>query len=354
MAFRRLFWIFRNYFTGILRTCFLILLCVSPNYLWAVKPMSSYSIDLVAGSGEVGFEDGSFTRARFKSPMGLAISPDSTKLYVADSGNNRIRIVHLDADNAVDTLSGQDKPGKQNGTLAQAQFNQPKNVVYLPGDRLAVNDFGNQLIRLIDLKSGVVSTLAGLSSATQVEGPASLVSMAGIRDMSYASSVDSLFITCTEAGTLRKLDLKTEKVTVIPPTTAGPLHPTALCTVGAGNKLYVGDLNSPLVFGLEWTVDGSATLTGPLTATASVLSLAETNGFLYALQASLEAPLQRLLPSNLNQPVSFVSVWGDPVPEAGQNLYPFTNLPANIPGRFVSDPNNERKLFFIIPNSTRS
>lgn len=56
------------------------------------------------------------------------------------------------------------------------------------------------------------------------------------------------------------------------------------------------------------------------------------------------------MPANLNQPVTFLTVWGDQVPQPGQNLYPFTNLTANVPGGFISDPNNERKLFFINPS----
>jgi hypothetical protein len=327
----------------------ILLAFFSVPHLWAVKPMTSYAIDLVAGSGETGFEDGSFTRARFKAPMGLAISPDSTKLYVADSGNNRIRVVHLDEDNRVDTLAGQDAPGSQDGPLAQARFNQPRNVVYLPGDRLAVNDSGNKLIRLIDLKTGTVSVLAGAAASTLVEGPATLVSMAGIRDMAYMAAADSLFLTNPDAGTLRRLDLKTKKVSLIPPSTYGPSHPTALCTAGAGTALYVGELNSPEVFGLGWTPVVPVAFNAPLTATGPVMSLAETNGYLYALQNSFDAPLQRMLPPQLNQPVTFLTVWGDRVPQPGQNLYPFNNLTANIPGGFISDPNNERKLFFTNP-----
>jgi hypothetical protein len=333
----------------LIRCCFFALLFFSAQSLWAVKPMFSYNIDLVAGSGETGFEDGSFTRARFKAPMGLALSPDSTKLYVADSGNNRIRVVHLDEDNRVDTLAGQDSPGKQNGTLDKALFNQPQNVVYLPGDRLAVNDFGNKLIRLIDLKSGTVSILAGGSPSTLAEGPATQVSMAGIRDMAYLAAADSLFLTNPDAGTLKRLDLKTGKVTLIPLSKEGPIHPTALCVAGAGTTLYVSELNSTGVFGFGWKADSPVTFAAPLTATGLVMSLAETNGYLYALQNSFDVPLQRMLPPSLNQPVTFLTVWGDTVPQPGQNLYPFNNLTANIPGGFISDPNNERKLFFTNP-----
>jgi hypothetical protein len=300
----------------------------------------------VAGAETAGFLDGSFTQARFNTPMGLAICPDSSKLYVADSGNNRIRVIHLDADNRVDTLAGQDSAGKQNGPLSHALFNQPRSVVYLPGDLLAVNDFGNKLIRLIDLKSGIVTTLAGGAHADLSEGPASQVSMANIRDMAYLPAADSLFVTDTETGTVRRLDLKTRKVTQIPPVMKAN-GPTAVCAVD--NRLYVGLWESRGVLGLSWKEDSPVTLTPCLTASDPVFSLAETKGYLYAFQKSFSFPFSRLLPANLAQPLTFVSVWGDQVPEPGSNLYPFSNIMSNQPGGLVCDPNNERKLYFSNP-----
>src|SRR6185369_11523606 len=92
---------------------------------------------------------------------GLAVSPDGKLLYVADSENNRVRVIHLDQKNLVTTLAGQDAPGNQDGPLASARFNQPRAVAALPGDRLVVGDYGNQLLRLVDLKQGIVSTLGG-------------------------------------------------------------------------------------------------------------------------------------------------------------------------------------------------
>src|SRR5580693_5257107 len=140
---------------GTRRAChrlFLLILALwifIPQVSWALRPMS-HDIALVAGEGIPGFRDGSFTSALFNKPLGLAISTDGTRLFVADSGNNRIRIVHLDQDNQVTTLCGQDKPGWKNGPLSSARFNSPQAVAYLPGDRLVVYDSGNKLMRLVD------------------------------------------------------------------------------------------------------------------------------------------------------------------------------------------------------------
>jgi sugar lactone lactonase YvrE len=54
----------------------------------------------VAGQeGNGGFKDGDFISALFNRPLGLAASSDGTQLFVADSGNQRIRIIHLDQNN---------------------------------------------------------------------------------------------------------------------------------------------------------------------------------------------------------------------------------------------------------------
>src|SRR5580658_3295910 len=126
----------------------------------AVRPMSG-TISLIAGEGAAGFRDGSFTSAFFKKPLGLAVSSDGSRLFVADSGNNRIRVIRLDQNNQVTTLTGQDRPGKQDGPLSSATFMDPRGVAVLSDDRLVVNDFGNKLLRLVDLKQATVSTLAG-------------------------------------------------------------------------------------------------------------------------------------------------------------------------------------------------
>jgi hypothetical protein len=269
---------------------FFAFLIFSIQSAWALRPLSSYSLDLVAGEGGAGFQDGSFTHAR---------------------------------------------------------FNRPQNLVYLPGDRLAVNDFGNKLVRLIDLKTGMVSTLAGGPSATLAEGPASQVSMAGIRDMAYLGAADFLFLTDPDKFAVRRLELKTGRVTLIPRSQLGPFHPAALCA--AENTLYIGEKEQPSVFALEWKPDAPVTAIPLLTSKSFVLSLAEIHGFLYALQNSPDYPLQRLLPATQTDPITFLTAWGDEVPQPGQNLYPFNNLTASKPGGFVCDPNNEHKLYFTNP-----
>src|SRR5579885_2052810 len=127
----------------------------------AVRPLSSV-VALVAGDeGLRGYQDGDFTSALFSTPLGLSLSGDGNNLFVADSGNNRIRVIHLDQNNEVGTVAGQGSSGNSDGPVSLAQFNDPRGILWLPGDRLVVNDFGNKVFRLVDLKAGTVTTMAG-------------------------------------------------------------------------------------------------------------------------------------------------------------------------------------------------
>ncbi|HTC19883.1 MAG TPA: hypothetical protein VK859_03490, partial [bacterium] len=305
----------------------------------------SQTVALVAGEGVAGFRDGSFTSALFNKPLGLAVSTDGTRLFVADSGNNRIRVVHLDQDNQVTTLTGQDKPGMKNGPLASAQFDLPQAIAYLPGDKLVVFDSGNKLLRLVDLGQGTVSTLAGNSHAALTEGPATLISMAGMANMAYLSAADSLFFSQPEQGALKRLDMKTGMVSSVPVTQAGISNPDALCA-GEG-KLYVADLHLTHIFELDWQ-NGALSAPRAIGDTLSnVLALGQTGDLLEAIQYLIKAPLQRLLPQNA--PVAFVSPAGDQIPDPGSWLTTFNGLGTILPIGFVGDPLDSRRLFITNP-----
>ena len=317
----------------------------------------SNSIALVAGEGTGGFRDGDFTSAFFKKPLGLALSPDGTRLFVADSANNRIREIHLDQNNKVTTLVGQENPGSQNGSLASASFKQPQGVVALPEERLVVNDFGNKFLRLVDMKSKTVSTLTGTafepvtasipstSLESEAESTGTQVSMARIRDMVYLPTADSLFFSQPDQGTLKRLDLKTGQVTLVLHNRTELPHPAALC--GSTNMLYVADRDLNQVFQFDWKNGTEPALVPAGKTLSKVLALAINENYLYAIQAGSESPLMRLAPQI--EPVTFVSAWGNEIPNSGVKIPSIINLNPEDPIGFVPDPLDGRKFYFVNP-----
>ena len=98
--------------------------------------------------------------ARFNKPTG--ITTDGTNLYVTDFNNHTIRMINI-ATQAVTTLAGSPgSAGSSNGIQSAALFNGPANIA-TNGKSLYVTDYNNMTIREIVISSGTVSTLAGIA-----------------------------------------------------------------------------------------------------------------------------------------------------------------------------------------------
>lgn len=98
-------------------------------------------------AGSAGWADGT-TAARFNRPEGVAVD-QSGVVYVADTGNNLIRKIMPDG--AVSTLAGiPGVAGAQDGAATQATFNGPVGIaVSYDGAHLWVADTGNSTLRVM-------------------------------------------------------------------------------------------------------------------------------------------------------------------------------------------------------------
>ena len=116
-------------------------------------------VSTLAGDNE-GFADGSGTGALFNTPSGVAQDAHGN-LYVADTGNNRIRKVTPQG--AVSTIAGDGNPGYVDGPATQARFNGPIGVAVDANGSVFVADTYNDRVRKISA-DGQVSTIAGADS----------------------------------------------------------------------------------------------------------------------------------------------------------------------------------------------
>ena len=106
------------------------------------------AIDTLAGGGEIGFADGAGAEARFNKPAGLALDPATGCLIVADLGNNRIRALDPRT-GIVSTLAGSGVRGAADGDADAASFFRPMGVAVDARGGILVADAGNQRVRYI-------------------------------------------------------------------------------------------------------------------------------------------------------------------------------------------------------------
>ena len=121
------------------------------------KITSSGIVTTIAGNGIAGSFNAIGIAASFNDPSGITIDA-AGNLYVADTGNNKIR--KITAAGAVTTLAGSGTAGSDNGTGTTASFNYPFGLTVDSTGNVYVADYWGNLIRKIT-SAGVVSTFAG-------------------------------------------------------------------------------------------------------------------------------------------------------------------------------------------------
>lgn len=306
--------------------------------LWALSPMQWYN-SLVAGTDDPGYKDGAFEQARFNHPSGLAFDDAGSRLFVADRGNNRIRVVDLNRGNLVGTLAGTGEPGHNDGPLLKAALNQPTALAWIPPDRLAVYDAGDQALRLVDLKAGKVTTLAGPGR------------LGGVWNLAYLRADDSLYFTEPATQKLEKLDLKTHSITAILSGQAQFPHPFALCA--AKDRLYISDQTSSVVFEMSAQPSSPSrtmVVLNPVGKGRGILEMACSDKILYALQSG-KVPLARVAPSF--QPVRLPTAWGFFLEENNPGYDPLLQFEPGVPVGLAVPPGEEHKLFIASPSPER-
>ena len=163
-------------------------------------------VSTIAGGSTAGnVNDATGTNARFNKPMGLAVSEDETTLYVADSGNHRIRAIDL-ASTAVTTIAGSGTPGHADGTGTAAQFNIPSGLA-VSGDTLYVADNVNHRIRAIDLTSKAVTTIAGDGTAGHANGVGTNARFRNPLDIAVSEDKKTLYVADANNHRIRAIDI---------------------------------------------------------------------------------------------------------------------------------------------------
>lgn len=141
-------------------------LYIVDSYAYTIRKMkpvgTNWVVSTLAGyPGQEGFVDGPNSQARFRDSLGVAVD-SATNIYVADDGNNAIRILKSIGTNwVVSTLAGS-LAGFADGTGSAAYFEAPGGVAVDTSGILYVADSGNNVIRRGFLSNGVPVILTNL------------------------------------------------------------------------------------------------------------------------------------------------------------------------------------------------
>ncbi|MGH9547773.1 MAG: thioredoxin-like domain-containing protein, partial [Terriglobales bacterium] len=155
------------------------------------------------GSGTAGLADGSFTAAQFNYPQGLALS--GRTLYICDSQNNCVRVADLDS-RTVKTLAGTGKRAmlKDTGGRALAtDLDTPVDLVKV-GDLLYVSMNGLHQIWCLDLKNQMIKPVAGSGIEDLTDGSATEAKLA--QPDGITSDGQNVYFIDSESSSVRKLD----------------------------------------------------------------------------------------------------------------------------------------------------
>ena len=202
------------------------------------KMDGSGNLTLIAGNSRPGFsgDGGPATRAQLNAPQGLALDKASN-LYIADSKNNRVRIVS--AAGIINTFAGtgQTSPGGANtfndgGLATNALLRLPGGVAADTNGNVYIADTGDNLIRKVTT-DGLINDIAGDSYGSYLgdAGPALTAELHTPEDVAVDAS-GNVYIADSANAVIREITASTGIINYI----AGNVSTTTGPTIG-----YSGD-----------------------------------------------------------------------------------------------------------------
>ncbi len=216
---------------------------------------SGQTIVNFAGNGTPGYQgdNGPALQAQIGNVTGLATDA-AGNLYLADQSNDVVRKV--DVNGIITTSAGVGAPGftGDTGPATQARLNGPQGVCVAPSGVVYVTDPGNHRVRAVAV-NGTISTAAGNGSAVSSgDGQPAISAGLNLPVRCAVDSVGNLYIVDQGADVIRMVTIATGVITTFAGVnntagfigdgglaTAAQLNGPAAATFDTSGNLYVAD-----------------------------------------------------------------------------------------------------------------
>lgn len=229
-------------------------ICEVDNHVIRRLDLKTKELTTVAGTGKRGYagDGGPATEALLNQPYEIRFDK-AGNMYFVEMQNHIIRKVDGKT-KVISTVAGTGQPGfaGDGGPAVKGQFRQPHSIAFDPEGNLLVCDIGNHRIRRINTKTGIIDTYAGTGERKPTPDGAKLdgTPLNGPRALDLDPK-GNLYLALREGNAVYRIDPKSRTI-----------HHLA----GTGDKGYTGDggdakkatLSGPK--GISWSPDGGVYL----------------------------------------------------------------------------------------------
>ena len=204
-------------------------------------------ITTVAGTGTPCFpttsgcgDGGAAKKAQLHLPKGVSVDTQGN-IYIADTGDNRIRLVTAGTTPLIGTIAGTGVPGfNGDGTATSIELAGPLGVYVDKAGNVLIGDSGNQRVR--EVTAGQLTTIIGGPVPNGGDGGAPTNATLAKPHTVAVNSADNYYIADQANNRVRYVNVTAQSITTV---------------AGNGNAGYAGDLGPATAANLN-SVDGAA------------------------------------------------------------------------------------------------
>jgi trimeric autotransporter adhesin len=274
----------------------------------------------IAGNGNASFfgDSGPADAASLHDPHGI-FSAGGGHIYIADTGNQRVR--ELLPDGTITTVAGNggQGPSGDGGAATSAQLNLPTGVVLDAAGNLYIADRGNNRVREVS-PSGTISTFAGNAAYGIGDGGPATAAQLDAPSSVAVDAAGNVYLSDTGHNRVRKVSNGT--ITTLAgtgdccyggdggPAGSAQLNAPGGLLVDSSGRVYVADSGNNAVRLIQQAATGAGPSIGAITNGASNQTGAIAPGEIIAIYGNGLGPVQLAAPpaNGTTAPVQFNGV----------------------------------------------